>query len=137
MVELAIAVPVLLLVVIGVADFSRIFFTGIAVADRKSAAAEFGASKVDGTPNNDTSIVNQVGRDEAADAGSIVVTSERFCRCPDGTTPDCAGGTCPSPYNWLEVFVKAKASKTVNLIIRYPGIPQSVTFRDSAIFRAQ
>jgi len=136
MVELAIAVPVLLLVVIGVADFSRIFFTGIAVANAARAAAEFGASKV-GSPNSDSAVVNQVGRDEAADAGSVTVTSERFCRCPDGSAPNCSGGTCPSPYNWLEVFVKAKASKTVNLIIRYPGIPQSVTFTDSATFRAQ
>ena len=133
-IELAIALPVLVLLAIGVADFGRMFYTGIAVANAARAAAEYGSTKV--SSMNDTSLVNQAGRDEAGDIGGVLVTSERFCRCPDGTTPDCAGN-CPDPFTWTEVFVKAKATKTINLILRYPGLPQTLTFRDSATFRAQ
>ena len=134
-IEFAVALPVLVLLVIGIADFGRMFFTGIAVANAARAAAEYGASKV--SPNSgDTALINQAGRDEAGDVGSLLVTSERFCRCPDGTIPACEGA-CPAPSTWVEVFVKAKAQKTINLIIGYPGIPQTLTFRDSATFRAQ
>jgi Flp pilus assembly protein TadG len=131
---LAIALPVLTLLALGVADFGRMFRTGIAVANAARAAAEFGASSVDNSA--DTSKINQAGRDDGADVAGISVTSERFCRCPDGTTPAC-DGTCTAPYTATEVFVKAKANATINLILRYPGIPASMTFRDSATFRAQ
>jgi hypothetical protein len=133
-VELAIAIPVLVLLALGVADFGRMFFTGIAVANAARAAAEYGASSVDNSA--DTAKINQAGRDDASDIGGVTVTSERFCRCPDGSTPAC-DGTCPAPYSETEVFVKARAQKTVNLILRYPGLPTSMTFRDSATFRAQ
>jgi hypothetical protein len=131
--ELAIAIPVLVLLAIGVADFGRMFFTGIAVANAARAAAEYGAASVDNS--GDTARINQAGRDDAADLGGVTVTSSRFCRCPNGSEPDCASGTCVG-YP-MEVFVKAYAQKTVSLILRYPGFPASMTFRDSATFRAQ
>ena len=133
--ELAIALPVLVLLAVGVADFGRMFYTGIAVANAARAAAEYGSHAV--ANSTDTSLINQAGRNDAADAGSVTVTSERFCRCPDGTAPDCGTGTCTAPYDQPEVFVTARAVKTIALIIRYPGLPQTLTFRDSATFRAQ
>jgi hypothetical protein len=135
LIELAIAIPVLVLLIIGVADFGRMFFTGITVANAARAAAEYGANSIDNS-NLDSSVINQAGRDEAADVGGVTVTSEKFCRCFDGTTPPC-DGSCPDPYTWVEVFIKAKAQKTINLVLRYPGLPQTLTFRDSATFRAQ
>jgi hypothetical protein len=133
-IELAIALPVLVLLAIGAADFGRMFFTGIAVANAARTAAEYGAQ----SPTVwDTSAVNQAGRDDAADVGGVEVTSERFCRCPDGSEPDCVTGACTAPYTLPEVFVTSRAVKTINLIISYPGIPQTLTFRDSATFRAQ
>jgi Flp pilus assembly protein TadG len=131
--ELAIAIPVLVLLALGVADFGRMFATGIAVANAARAAAEYGASSV--ATSSDTAKINQAGRDDAADYGLITVTSSSFCRCPDGSTPAC-NGTCAGGYP-VEVFVRADASKTLNLILRYPGLPTSMTFRDSATFRAQ
>lgn len=134
-VELAIAIPVLILLVIGVADFGRMFLTGITVANAARATAEYATLTVENSAK-DSSVLNQIGRDDAADIGGVLVTSERFCRCPNGTTPAC-DGTCDAPYSAPEIFVKAKAQKTVNLILRYPGIAGTVTFRDSATFRAQ
>lgn len=134
LVELAVALPLLVLLAIGAADFGRVFYTGIAVANAARAAAEFGAAEVQNF--QDTSIVNQVGRDEAAEIAPVLVTSEQFCRCPDGTTPAC-DGSCPEPFTWTEVFVKAYAQKTITLLMPYPGLPQTLTFRDSAVFRAQ
>jgi Flp pilus assembly protein TadG len=134
--ELAIAMPILILLVLGVADFGRMFYTGIAVANAARAAAEYGSANVTNFSTSDTATYNQAGRDEAADVGSITVTTERFCRCPNGSVPAC-DGACPAPDTWTEVFIKARATKTINLLLRYPGIPSTVTFRDSATFRAQ
>lgn len=135
LIELAIAIPILVLLMIGVADFGRMFFTGITVANAARAAAEYGANSISNS-NLDTAIINQAGRDEAADVGGVTVTSEKFCRCFDGTTPAC-DGACPDPYTWVEVYIKARAQKTITLVLRYPGLAQTLTFRDSATFRAQ
>jgi hypothetical protein len=133
-IELAIAIPVLILLALGVADFGRMFFTGITVANAARAAAEYGASSIDNS--KDTAKINQAGRDEGGDVSGILVTSSRFCRCTDGSVPSCDTGSCAGSYP-MEVFVKAYAHKTVNLMLRYPGLPASMTFRDSATFRAQ
>ncbi|HUQ19755.1 MAG TPA: TadE/TadG family type IV pilus assembly protein [Gemmatimonadaceae bacterium] len=134
-IELAVALPVLLLIVLGAADFGRMFFTGITVANAARATAEYATLTVENS-GKDTAILNQIGRDDAGDVADVVVTSERFCRCPNGTTPAC-DGTCPGTPSAPEIFVKAKAQKTINLILRYPGLRSTMTFRDSATFRAQ
>ena len=134
LIEAAIGLPVLIVIAIIAADFGRIYFTGIAVANAARSAAEYGAQSV--SNSTDTALINQAGRDDGADARNITVTSTRFCKCPDGSTPDCTG-TCGNPYPEPEVFVKANASSTITLVFGYPGIPRTLTYRDSAVFRAQ
>lgn len=134
LIEAAIGLPVLIVIAICAADFGRIYFTGIAVASAARAAAEYGSQSVE--TSVDTSLINQAGRDDGADARNITVTSTRFCKCPDGSTPDCTG-TCANPYPEPELFVKANASSTITLVFAYPGIPRTLTYRDSAVFRAQ
>jgi len=133
LVELAVALPVLVLLAIGVADFGRVFYTGIVVANAARAAAEYGARKVESW---DSAAANAVGAQEAADVAPVTLTTERFCRCPDGSTPAC-DGTCPAPYTWVEVYVKTRVQKTLTLLMPYPGLPQTINYNDSATFRAQ
>jgi Flp pilus assembly protein TadG len=123
----------LVLLAIGVADFGRVFYTGIVVANAARAAAEYGARKVE---TWDSAAANAVGAEEAADIAPVTMTTERFCRCPDGTEPAC-DGSCPGPYTWTEVFIKTRVQKTLTLFMPYPGLPQTIVFNDSATFRAQ
>jgi Flp pilus assembly protein TadG len=133
--EFAVVIPVLVLLGIGVVDFGRAFFTGIAVANAARAGAQWGAHTVDASGKPDSMRI--VAENDAQDIGSITVTTNRVCKCTTGVGVDCAG-TCPTVgYEQPEVFVTVAVSKTVNFILRYPGIPQSMTFRDSATFRAQ
>ena len=132
-VELAMALPLLVLVAIGVADFGRLYFTSIAVANATRAGAYYGAQNTV-TSGNFTAI-EQATRNDAADLGTIGVTSSRFCKCPDGTSPACTG-SCAS-YGGPEVFVSVTATKSYSFLIAYPGLPPSVSITRSAVFRAQ
>lgn len=134
-IEFAIIIPVFVLLAIGVVDFARAFYTGIGVASAARAGAQWGSQSVPASAKSDS--IQIAAENDAQDLGSITVNVTRFCLCPDGTTPDCAG-TCPTVgYTEPEVFVKVKVTKAVNFIIRYPGLPSTMTFRDSAIYRAQ
>jgi Flp pilus assembly protein TadG len=136
MLEFAVAVPILVLLGIGVADFGRAFFTGIRVASAVRSAAQYGGRQGVSSAANSTEII-QAARDDADDQ-TLSVTPSYFCKCADGTTPDCTTGSCPGYGDGtVEVFVKVVATKTVNFVFRYPGIPSSLTYRDSAVIRAQ
>ena len=132
-VELAMSLPLLVLIAIGVADFGRMYFTTIAVANSTRAGAHYGAQST--VKSGNFTAIDQATRNDAADLGAISVTSSRFCRCPDGSAPACTG-TCAS-YGGPEVFVSVTASKTHSFLIDYPGLPPSVSITRSAVFRAQ
>lgn len=133
-VELAIAVPVMVLLAIGVFDLGRILVTAVTVANAARAGAVYG------TRNNstagDTAAINQAARDDALDLGAISVTSRSFCRCYAGEVADCGAGDCGA-YGVYRVYVEVTASKSVRLFFKYPALPDSVTVTKMATLRQQ
>ncbi len=134
LIELAVVLPVLALFAIGVAEFGRLYFAGITVANAAEAGALYGAQTT--TSSTDIAGIKQAILNDAADVGVDSTKAISFCGCPDGTATDCKTGTCPS-YGMPQVFVQATAWKTVTLLLRYPGLPSTVTISRTATFRAQ
>jgi TadE-like protein len=132
-VELAVMLPLLAVLALGVTEFGRIYYTAITVTDAARAGAQYGAQSTLTSINS--AGMNQAVLNDAADVGSISVSSSRFCRCPDGSTPSCTG-SCAG-YGGPEVFVQVNASKTVTLLMRYPGLPTAFTLSRTATFRVQ
>jgi Flp pilus assembly protein TadG len=135
MVELAVVLPVLVLLAVGVMDYGRVYFTSIAVANAARAGAEWGAQQGSGFYTNDARIQSFAQLD-GAEAAPITVTSNHVCKC-GGTTVGCAGTTCSGGYGAPIVLVEVTATKTVALLLKYPGLPASVTITRTATFRAQ
>ena len=135
LVELAVVLPLLILLAIGAAEFGRIFFAAITVANAARAGAQFGAQKFQSGNSVGMTLAAQ---NEAGDVGTIANFPSRFCRCPDGTAPPCTGvgATCGSD-GAVQVFVKDSAVKTITMILKYPGLPDSVKVQRTAVFRAQ
>src|SRR5687768_15012073 len=133
MVEFAVVFPVLVLLLIGAADFGRVFFTSVAVANAARAGAEWGAA-------NSTNALDSLGivnfaKLDGAEAGAVEVVTRRICEC--GTTPtSCSTLNC-SGYGAPEGYVEVIASKTVNLILPYPGVPGTISISRTATFRQQ
>lgn len=135
MVELAVILPVLILISIGVMDYGRVYFTSIAVANAARAGAEWGAR----TPANsvDQANIQNFAMLDGAEAGTITVTSNTYCKC-GGTTVTCATTSdCGGGYGKPAVYVEVTASKTVALLLKYPGLPASVNISRTATFREQ
>ena len=130
--EIAVILPVLILLVLGVAEYGRVYFTGITVANAALAGAEYGAQS-EGT--GDAALIQQVARDDAGDQ-TLVVTSGRICRCPGTDTVPCTT-TCASGSGNPQFFVNVTASKSLALILRYPGIPATIQVSRTAAFRVQ
>jgi hypothetical protein len=136
MLEFAVAIPVMVMLGIGVVDFGRAFFTGIRVASAVRAAAQYGGTDGVTSATNSAAII-AAAREDAEDA-TLSVTPSYFCKCPDGSSPNCLTGSCPGYGDGtVELFVKVSAVKSVSFIFHYPGLPSSLTYRDSAVIRAQ
>lgn len=138
--ELAVLVPFLILLVLGAAEFGRVHHATIVIANAARAGAHYGAQSV--ATSSDTAAMNRAAIADAGDIGSITAASAQFCRCPNGTTPPSCTSQCAPPagypsYKDPEVFVQTTATKTVVFLMRYPGLPASVTVQRSAVFRVQ
>jgi Flp pilus assembly protein TadG len=121
-VELAVVFPVLLLLLIGVVDYGRVFYTSVTVSNAARAGAEWGQQD----------FATQIDTD-GTDAGSIQLNATWYCECAGvahGCTA-CAGGSAP------EVYVEVTATKVVNMLLKYPGLPGSITIVRKATFRSQ
>ena len=130
--ETAIVVPVLLLLAIGAAEYGRVYWTSIKVANAATAGAQYGAQ---GLGTGDPTLIEQYARDDAGDQ-SLTVTSSQTCRCPGSETPVACSGTCAG-YGTPQFFVAVTASKNVAFLLRYPGVPQTISVSRTATFRVQ
>jgi Flp pilus assembly protein TadG len=135
LVELAVVLPVLILISIGVMDYGRVYFTSVAVANAARAAAEWGAYGMAGSDTK-TAEMQAFGQLDGNEVGTIAFNTTRFCEC--GTTSvACSTTECGGGYGPAQVYVTVTATKTVALLIRYPGLPASVTISRSATFRSR
>ena len=132
MVEMVVALPLLVLIAVGVTDYGRVYFPSIAVANAARAAAEWGAQNV-GNAAKTTDIQN-FGQLDGAEAGVTVTASPPIYKC--GGTVVSASSTCAG-YGPPRVYVEVVASKSVSMLIHYPGLPASVLISRKATFRAQ
>ena len=131
-VELAVITPLLVLLAIGVMDYGRVFFTSIAVANAARAGSEWGAFD-NNRPLQLTDIQNFAMSD--AQEFGITVNAARVCKCGDTVIGSCTS-SCGA-YGEARVFVVVTATKTVDMLLPYPGLPSTVLISQTATFRAQ
>ena len=132
MVELAVILPVLVLLVIGVVDYGRAFYTSVTVANAARAGAEWGAQGPEFTVN--IAGMKNFAQQDGQEAGTLTLSAQRYCECAGSSWPSCsacAGGAAP------DVFIEVTASKDLTLLLPYPGLPNTVSIARKATFRSQ
>ena len=132
-VELAVVLPVLALLVLGVADFGRAFVTGSVVAHAAKAGAQYGSQGPAYAVNADA--IRVAATQDAADVSSITVSSRSYCSC-GGAEITCSSGSCGA-YGEPRMFVAVTVSKTFQFLVKYPGLPQSIAMTRVATLRVQ
>ena len=135
LVELAVAIPLLVFICIGVMDYGRVYFTSVAVTNAARAGAEWGSTPIAGYAFL-TSKQESFAQLDGQEVGAITVTASTVCRCGTSTVA-CGAGTICGGYGEPMVFVSVTASKTVALLLPYPGLQSPVTISRTATFRAQ
>lgn len=127
-VEMALMLPVLVLLLLGVIDVSRAAFIGIKVINAASTGALYGAQGPAFAV--DTSAIGQAAQDDASISG-MSVSSSVFCECSDGSASTCSAGDCSSSR--MMSFVQVDTSASWTPMFSYPGIPSSVALKGHSV----
>jgi Flp pilus assembly protein TadG len=131
--ELAVVFPLLLLLIVGVVDYGRMYFTSVTVANAARAGAEYGVQG--GIQSMDTVAQKTIAKSDGAEAaGTLWIKPRVYCQC-GGTANACAsvcsGGAAP------DVFIEITATDTISTLLPYPGLPTRIPIVRKATFRSQ
>lgn len=134
LVELAVGLPLLLLLAIGVADYARLYYTGIAVANAARAGAVYGAD-----PATDTVQIRTATEADASPLTLDTVSVGRYCVCPGtgaGTgVVDCTTATCPLSYGVPQAYDTVRVRKDFTLLVPYLGLPSTLPIIRTVVMR--
>jgi Flp pilus assembly protein TadG len=130
--ELAVAVPIMLLLAVGAADYARVYYSGVTVANAAFAGAFYGVTTMNGSVPDS---MIWAAQQEAAPVTLDSVSAGQFCRCPSTGLVSCTLGTCTDGYGVPQTYDSVWVKKNVPMMIRYLGLPSTVSVGRKAIVR--
>lgn len=131
LIEVAIALPVLLLFLTGVVDFGRAYYLSNEVVGAAHAGAVYGSQ----FPASSTSIVDAAKLD-APDVPGLTATASYGCECWDGFSSSASCSTTPACSTNIVYYVTVTATATYTPLFPWPGIPSSITLSRSTTMRS-
>jgi Flp pilus assembly protein TadG len=141
MVELAVIVPLLLLLLIGAVELGRVGYAAIEVSNAARAGVAYGAQNVFTAVDLDA--MKAAATSDAADvvgwkSVTFTTTASKYCLCSNGQTITCsgAGTSCTSPSRIL-VYVQVSTQASLAAMYSVPWLPKSYIIRGNAIMRVQ
>ncbi len=133
-VELALATPMLALLMAGGVDFGRAIYE----QHRLSAAAQAGVQYATASTSNltDSTGIIAAARADASDTTSSLTVSNGQCTCPTGTTlcstsTTCTGSTVSGTYQ------KVTVSESYSTIMNYGFVSNPFTITGQSMVRTQ
>ncbi|MGH9586702.1 MAG: TadE/TadG family type IV pilus assembly protein [Acidobacteriaceae bacterium] len=141
LVELALTLPLLLIILIGSAELGRIAYASIEVTNAARAAVAFGSQNLGtaSSPGGLTAMKTAAALDasDLTSMGATLITVPTYsCACDTGSgapaATACDGSACTGT---IAHYVQATTSATVNTMFHYPGIPTSFTLHGYAEMR--
>ena len=135
--ELTVAMPLLILIMLGAVDFARVWVQSTAVENAAHAGAQYGAQTT-GHAADSSGIYSAVMDDlnsSAVAAETFAVVSEQYCECENLVAVDCDGGTCVT--GGVHMYVRVRVNSTFETLFDYPGIPHEIDVSREARIRAR
>ena len=140
-VELAIAAPLLMLMMAGTADFARLFYHSVTLDNASGTGSFYGSQN--GVLSADYDGMQVVAKNDAQDLEGVSVTVDRYCACPNKTEKDCFADTCPGFYGETglyglpRAYVQVTVQQSFSPLLPWPGIPDSVVITEETFMRAR
>ena len=136
LVELALIMPIFLVLLIGAAEFGIMAYDSIEVSSAAYAGAAYGAQS--GATAANTALIVLAATNDAPNVAGLTATSTSSCACSNGTVITCAtaSASCVSPGRILK-YVQVNTTATVTPVMHLPWLPSVFTLQGQAILRVE
>ena len=132
-VELAVAVPVLALLLLAGADFGRIFYLSIGVSNAARAGAQYGSQTVVTAADSNGMIA--AAKTDGSNVNNLSATAIQ-CTCESSSSV----AACPASYCTNDpqaTFVEVDTQAPFSTLVKYPGIPYSTNLSGKAVMQVE
>jgi Flp pilus assembly protein TadG len=130
-VSTALIAPLLILMISGVVDLGRAAYDATSLAGAVRAGGQYALR----APNDDAGIKLAVKTASTLSDGTVTVTTQQFCECPDGTSTNCSASTCGSVT--MRKFVRVSATLPFSKIMTSSAIVVPSSLSAQAVVRTQ
>jgi Flp pilus assembly protein TadG len=139
LVELALATPLLMLLLVGIIEVGRFAYFSILVGNAAQAGAQYGAGSL--TNALDVAGMQSAALNDGQNVPGLTVASpapSSFCQCYNGTTTTtiaCSQTSCPLAGYHRNVYVQVTTRGSFTPLFNYPGLPGSLTVTRTVTMR--
>jgi Flp pilus assembly protein TadG len=136
-VELAIVLPILVLLLGGIVDCGALLVASLRLANAAQAGALYGG-QLNALSANTNGIRDAALADASSRLPGMTVTTSRQCRCPNGTSAETnvtCTNTC-SGYGFPRVYVQVTTTATVSVLFLRPLLGNSKTMSRTVTYRS-
>jgi Flp pilus assembly protein TadG len=130
-VELALSLPLLLMMFLVVVETGRAFYIAISVANAARAGVQYGSQSL--TTAADNAGMQTAATNDAPNLVGMTAIATHFCICSDGSSSTCLATDCASSHRLLYTQVNTSASYTP--LINFMGVLPSMAVPGQAIMR--
>ena len=140
LVELALTLPLFLLILLGTAEFARFAWASIETTNAARAGVQYGAQTH--VTAADLAGMQAAALNDGVNLTGLTATPTSTCACSTAasTTIACptaiSSGSCASPAVVL-VYVQVTTSSTVKPLYHWPGLPTTFTANGSAVMEVE
>lgn len=137
LVELALILPLILLLFMGIIDLGRAFFYSNTVARAAEAGALYGAQN----PTDTTGMIDASDQAMSAafataqDVSGVNSSAVYGCECSDGTGQSASCTVTPSCTANQVYYVTVTSNATYKTLVPWPGIPSSISMSSTVTMR--
>ena|SRR5690242_10673897 len=131
MVELAMALPLLLLLLLAAVEMGRIYYAYLTADDAARAGVEYGAQNL--ATASDLSGMQNTALNNAKDVQGMSASASQWCECGNGSRMACGDAMCASGTE--SVYVEVDTQMQFHTLLTYPGMASSLHIAGHAIRR--
>jgi Flp pilus assembly protein TadG len=139
LIELALALPIYILLLLGSAEFALLAYASIEVSNAARAGVAYGAQSA--ATAADIAGMETAATNDGSNVAGLSAVAGQFCSCSNAaaTQVSCATAstTCASASARVLNYVQVNTTAAVSPPIRLPGLPITFTLHGQAIMRVE
>jgi Flp pilus assembly protein TadG len=128
LVELAFTVPILALLLLGVAEIAQVEYVSIEVSDAAMAGVQYGATNP--STAADTTGIQTAAQNDSPDITLGTTNVSHSCICSNGSASTCQPTDCQGSN--IETILTVQTQTTVDPLLSVPGLPTQYTLYGQA-----